>query len=253
MTKHQINILLLFLSLGLIFLFLRNSIYFSWLLSIPIFFFVCFLFIGVTQLRANYFLKATNKVRAPYVLLSFDDGPDAHTTPIVLQTLRAHGVKAIFFVIGQKAEDNKSLLNQIVSDGHLIGNHTYTHLPLFAAQHYNKVTQEVSKTNQLLQNVMISPIKWFRPPVGYTNPIIARAIRTTDMTTIGWTLRSYDTLLKNPDKLKKRLLKHIRPGSIILLHDNLNQTAVMLDDFIQMAKKNGVIFANESSINTLLK
>jgi peptidoglycan-N-acetylglucosamine deacetylase len=251
--KHLINILFLVLASGTVLVFFNESPHFNLLLiSIGVVFFLV-LSSGVIWLRANYFLHAVHKVKAPYVLLSFDDGPNPATTPKILQTLHEHGIKALFFVIGEKAEKHPELLLQMKAQGHLIGNHTHTHPPLFALYSFRKVQDELNKGNHAIEQITGEKSTWFRPPIGYTNPIIARAVKKMGLSVVGWNKRSFDSVIKNPERLKMRTLRLTEPGSIILLHDNLEQTEKMLKAYILEAKKNGTIFADEASINSLLK
>jgi peptidoglycan/xylan/chitin deacetylase (PgdA/CDA1 family) len=251
--KHIINVFFLVIGVGLILLFWRDSRHFSTLLIAVGFTFFIILSAGVLWLRANYFLTSIHKVQSPTVLLTFDDGPDPLTTPRILETLNTHGVKALFFIVGTKAEKHPEIVQQIIDNGHLIGNHTYSHPNLFALSSAKKVREEIQKGNEIIQRMTGKETIWFRPPIGYTNPIIARVIRSMGLTVIGWNKRSYDTVLKDPIKLEKRTLGLTTPGSIILLHDNLSQTEKMLPSYIAQAKENGIIFANEACINSLLK
>ncbi len=251
--KHLINILFLLTGTGMAFLFFRNEAYFNMLLiALGISFFIV-LSIGVMWLRANYFLTSVHTVQVPNVLLTFDDGPDPETTPKILKTLNEQGIKAMFFIVGAKAEKHPSLLRQIVREGHLIGNHTYSHPYLFALSSAKHVQHEIEKGNAVIQEITGKKTVWFRPPIGYTNPIIARVVRAMGVRVIGWNKRSYDTVLKDAAKLEKRTLRLTTPGSIILLHDNLKQTGKMLPAYIARAKENGIIFADASCINSLLK
>ncbi len=251
--KHLINILFLVLVSGTVLLFFNESPHFKLLLFFIGAAFFLVLSIGVIWLRANYFLRAVHKVKTPYVLLSFDDGPNPTTTPKILQTLHEHGIKALFFVIGEKAEKHPELLLQMKAQGHLIGNHTYTHPPLFALFSFRRVWEELHNGNRSIEQVTGEKPTWFRPPIGYTNPIIARAVKKMGLSVVGWNKRSFDSVIRNPETLKMRILKLTEPGSIILLHDNLEQTEIMLNAYILEAKENGTIFADEASINSLLK
>jgi peptidoglycan/xylan/chitin deacetylase (PgdA/CDA1 family) len=251
--KHTINILFLIIGVGSILLFGRDSVHFNTLLIGVVSAFFIVLSIGVLWLRANYFLTSINNVQSPTVLLTFDDGPDPLTTPRILETLNAHGVKALFFVVGTKAEKHPEIIQQIIDDGHLIGNHTYSHPNLFALMSAKKVREEIRKGNEIIQHLTGKDTTFFRPPIGYTNPIIARIIKALGLTVVGWNKRSYDTVLKDAEKLKKRTLNLTTPGSIVLLHDNLPQTEKMLPAYILKAIDNGIIFANEACINSLLR
>lgn len=251
--KHIINLLFLFAGVGIVLWFFETAeLLYTLLFIIGAVFFIA-LSIGVLWLRANYFLKAIHTVQSPNVLLTFDDGPDPETTPKILKTLSEHGIKAMFFIVGSKAEKHPELLKKIQDEGHLIGNHTFSHPNIFALLPGSKVREEIEKGEATIVRITGNKTSWFRPPIGYTNPIIARVVRSLDLTVIGWNKRSYDTVIKDSQKLEKRLIKLTKPGSIILLHDNLPQTERTLSGYIVRAKENGIIFANEACINSLLK
>lgn len=200
-------------------------------------------------MRFNYFLKAVCKTNSPSVLLTFDDGPNPSTTPQILDALDENGVKAMFFVVGKKAEQFPEIVERIKKEGHGIGNHTFTHPPLFALLNGKKVTTEINELMQFLDRKSIQT-SLFRPPIGYTNPIIARVVEQVGLTVVGWNRRSYDTVIKNSKLLSKRLLKQATPGSILLLHDNLPQTAKAIPSFLKSAKEKGIIFASEQEIES---
>jgi peptidoglycan/xylan/chitin deacetylase (PgdA/CDA1 family) len=206
---------------------------------------------GVMFLRFNYFLKAICSTDKPFVLLTFDDGPDPKTTPSILDNLAKYNVKALFFVIGKKAETHPELIDRILDEGHSIGNHTYSHPPIFALMNGEKVKDQIVKFNQVLEKKGVKT-NVFRPPVGYTNPIIARVIKNLNLKVIGWNKRSYDTVIFNSSWLSNRLLSQAKAGSIILLHDNLKQTEAALPMFLEKAREKGIIFANELDIKSIL-
>lgn len=199
-------------------------------------------------MQFNYFLRSKTTLTTPIVVLTFDDGPDEHFTPKILDVLKKYEISAVFFVIGSKVKNQVKLTQRIVEEGHLIGNHTYSHHPLFSMQNQLKVEKEIGECDNIVLKLTGKKPTLFRAPIGYTNPIIARAIKKLEKQSIGWTLRSYDSVFKNPMTLKNRLLSNIKNGQIVLLHDNLPQTAEMLEEFILEAQKNGIIFANQSSI-----
>lgn len=206
-------------------------------------------------LRFNYFVPATYKLTNGKVLLTFDDGPDEITTRKILDVLKEHNVSAAFFIIGKKASAHPEVISEILEQGHLLGNHTHNHSNFFNLFGQTKVVGEIMQCSRVISQQNQAPLELFRPPIGYTNPIIARAIKQINtkqkLKVIGWNFRSYDTVFRNSERLKQRMIKNIRPNQIILFHDNLPQTAEMLDRFITSAKKNGIIFVNQSEINTL--
>jgi peptidoglycan/xylan/chitin deacetylase (PgdA/CDA1 family) len=203
-------------------------------------------------MQFNYFMTAHLRMNNKEVLLTFDDGPDPQTTPIILDILRKHEVKAIFFVIGNKALAQPELLKQMVADGHAIGNHTQKHPPLFALMSGKNVRREIEATNQTLEQIIGKGTRLFRPPVGYTNPIIARVVTKLNIQTIGWSARSYDSFITKPEWLLKRVLRITKPGNIVLMHDNRTHTAAILDDYLNKAQQNGIIFAKQATLNAFI-
>ena len=251
MTKHKINISILVLNMVLLTLMYWGNSNLTWILLAVFLFFFLIVSYGVIFMTFNYFVQSKNAFPKPHVLLTFDDGPNPQTTPIVLDLLKEYNVTAIFFVIGTKAKSENELVKRIMDDGHFIGNHTFSHHPMFALLNGVKVEKEIVELNNLFINQGIQT-NLFRPPIGYTNPIIARVVNKLSLNIIGWNKRSFDTVIRNPKKLTKRLLFLAKPGSIILLHDNLKQTSEALSLFLKESQEKGIIFANKNQINSFL-
>ena len=223
------------------------------LLGIASLLFLIFLSIGVILPNRNYFLKNKTRLNSKKVLLTFDDGPHELHTPKILEILKRQNVGALFFVIGRQVENHPEIVKQALSDGNLIGNHTQTHPLMFAALRQDKVEKEIGLCDNTLIAQNIHPGHYFRPPVGYTNPRIARAVKKFRKQVIGWSLRSFDSVLKEENKLLERISSKVKPGDIILFHDNLPQTEAILEQFIIEAKKNGIKFANTTDLKAVLK
>ena len=251
MTKHKINISLFVLNMVLLSLMYWGNSNLTWILLAVFLFFFLIVSYGVIFMTFNYFVQSKNAFPKPHVLLTFDDGPNPQTTPIVLDLLKEYNVTAMFFVIGTKAKSENELVKRIMDDGHFIGNHTFSHHPMFALLNGVKVEKEIVELNNLFINQGIQT-NLFRPPIGYTNPIIARVVNKLSLNIIGWNKRSYDTVIRNPKKLSKRLLFIAKPGSIILLHDNLKQTSEALSLFLKESEEKVIIFANKNQIHSFL-
>lgn len=252
MTRHHLNILGFIINCGWIAFFFQHQPMMWILLGMAALLFLVVLSIGVVTPRFNYFVRQTTRLKSDRVLLTFDDGPDPKYTPQILSILQKHQVKALFFVIGKKAEEHPTIVQQIIAENHLIGNHTQNHPLFFAGLGQEKVEKEIALCDNTLIAQDIHPGTYFRPPVGYTNPRIARAIKKFKKQSIGWSLRSYDTVAKDEQKLLQRLTSKVKSGDIVLLHDNLAITTATLDDFITTAKKNGIKFANAQDIKSIL-
>ena len=184
--------------------------------------------------------------------MTFDDGPYSETTPKILEVLNSHSIGGIFFVIGSKVKEHPEIVRKIHENGYFLGNHTYEHSNFFSMLSSKNVEQEIEKCDQIIEQLTGEKSIFFRPPIGYTNPRIARVVKKMNKIVIGWQLRSYDSVLKNPMRLKNRLLRNVKTSDIILIHDNLPQSAEMLEDFIVQAKKDGIIFATKEDIKKLL-
>ncbi len=250
--KHRIVSSLYLIALVFSAYYLEFSGTFWWIFGGSTLLFLFIVFLGVVDMRYGYFMSVRYRFPQQKVLLTFDDGPDPRYTPQILATLEQEGIAALFFLIGNKVNQHPELVEQIIKQGSFIGNHTQNHLNFFATATPNTVATEMQHGQATIQ--AFSPIQPppFRPPIGFLNPIIVRTIKKMNVPVIGWTYRSRDTALKDADVLKTRLLQHTKPGSILLLHDTQAITADMLSDYIQAAKKNGIIFANSQDLKQFL-
>lgn len=252
MTRHHLNIIGFILNCIWITLFFKGSPMMWILLGMAALLFLLFMSIGVILPNRNYFLRIKTHLKNKKVLLTFDDGPDEVCTPQILAILKRHDVGALFFVIGDKVVQHPEIIKQALSEGHLIGNHTQTHPLMFAAMRQESVEKEIGLCDNSLIALEIHPGHFFRPPVGYTNPRIARAIKKFNKKAIGWSLRSFDSVFKEEQKLLQRVSSKVKPGDIVLFHDNLPHTAAILEQFIIDAKKNGIKFAEPKELKTIL-
>jgi peptidoglycan/xylan/chitin deacetylase (PgdA/CDA1 family) len=126
------------------------------------------------------------------VRLTFDDGPSAATTPRLLDQLKDFGIKATFFVVGRNIADTQGLaiIKRMAAEGHQIGNHSYSHpnlTQLSAAQ----IEQEIKQTEDLIGS-LDNGIKLFRPPFGFHNADVDRAVETLGYKSVHWNVNSLD-------------------------------------------------------------
>ena len=169
------------------------------------------------------------------IAITFDDGPDSKITPAVLELLNKYNAKATFFCIGKHIEKNTDLIKIIDEKGHLIGNHTWSHDKWFDLFSSKKMKSDIEKTNNLIYKTIYKKAKLFRPPYGVTNPTLKKAIKKFNFHTIGWSIRSFDTI-SSTEKTLKRIKKSLSPGDIILLHDNRGHIVEILKSFLEYAK-----------------
>jgi peptidoglycan/xylan/chitin deacetylase (PgdA/CDA1 family) len=205
------------------------------IISIVIFLFLLGLFYASFSIRAGIYLKAfcRRQTDEQVVALTFDDGPDCIQTPKVLDVLKEYGAKATFFCIGSSITGNESIVERIIAEGHTIGNHAYTHswqFPFFSAL---RMSKDMEQCRLLLEKVSHRKVDWFRPPFGVTNPVIAKTVKKLTYKVIGWNIRSLDTQLSSHSKIIQRICKKMRPGSIILLHDRLPGSELLVRMLIE--------------------
>lgn len=180
--------------------------------------------------------------RGKEVALTFDDGP-AEYTEAILDILKKEKVSATFFIIGKNIVGREVLLKRIQTEGHSIGNHSFNHGFNFDWQSAAKMQEEIALTNQAIESITGTPVTLFRPPYGVTNPNLGKALRNSNLKSIGWNLRSMDTVAKDEKKLIDKILSRVKAGNIILLHDRCRITAAILPELITTLKKRGFTFA----------
>jgi peptidoglycan/xylan/chitin deacetylase (PgdA/CDA1 family) len=177
---------------------------------------------GVALLKWRVFVDAV--VRGPPgargVVLTFDDGPHPHWTPRVLEMLRTRGATATFFVVGRKVQQHPEVVRAILERGHSVGLHSYAHDRLFALRSERHVRQDLEQGISALQSVTGQRPVLFRPPIGHTNPIVARVVDALDLTVVGWTIGGRDGVASaRPGDVVARVRRDLRDGAIVLLHD----------------------------------
>jgi peptidoglycan-N-acetylglucosamine deacetylase len=204
------------------------------------FVFVVISAIGSVVLSMQFFTPVISKGNNPGIALSFDDGPVPGKTEKVLDVLRRFNVPATFFCIGNRMSQNPDLVRRIYSEGHLIGNHSYFHAATFDLQSSSMITKELTDTDQILSQLTGKRPRFFRPPYGVTNPMVAKAVRRKNYKVIGWSIRSFDTIIKDPERLFLRVTKPLKSGDIILFHDHCDSTITILPDLLEYIRKNGL-------------
>ncbi|MFW5793105.1 MAG: polysaccharide deacetylase family protein [Bacteroidota bacterium] len=213
-------------------------------LQIIIFAAISALFIAVLSwasinINSQFYLKTIcrNKSNVNKIAITFDDGPDPDKTTKILDILNDYNAKASFFIIGEKAKSRPELVRQISDSGHLIANHSYSHSFVFPVMSAKKIQREIKETQDIIEDISGKNCIYFRPPFGVTNPLIARAVKKLKLTTIGWSIRSFDTTGKSSEKIFYRIRKRINGGDIVLLHDTGDNTLEVLKLLLEFLNK----------------
>jgi peptidoglycan/xylan/chitin deacetylase (PgdA/CDA1 family) len=182
--------------------------------------------------EAIFRISATDKE----LCLTFDDGPDPDTTRQILKILETCNVKAAFFCSGREAEKYPELVNLIISKGHIIGNHGYTHLSGWKTNLSNYI-QNASLADLVTSSVL------FRPPFGRIRQEQYRAL-VKKYRIVFWDIMPYDFDEKAESKKVLNILKKkTRPGSVIVLHDKASSSCLsFLEEYIKYAENEGYRF-----------
>lgn len=237
------------------------------------------------SIRSGVYVRAfcREKTDRKVVYLTFDDGPHPPETERVLDVLRERGARATFFLIGSKVSGNEAVLRRMLEEEHTLGLHTYSHACTFPLLSFDKMLADVNEGKRTVESVAGRKISLFRPPFGVTNPTIAKVIRTLGLQTVGWDVRSFDTMFckSSEHSCKKsgysckqsghsckqsghsckqsehsckqsghdwylpvveRIMKQVRPGSVILLHDRLDGASDLLSLLLDSLAASGYDF-----------
>lgn len=250
-THKNISLFFIFLLLLLFLLKLYIAIDFWWFAIIVSVWFV-FNLIGSSLISSNYHVKAfcnNPSETEKKIALTFDDGPNPYTLE-VLDLLKKYNTEATFFCIGKNIEMYPEIVKQIIAEGHLVGNHSYSHSPFFDFYNAKKITEEIQQTDTLLEKFTSKKINFFRPPYGVTTPSIRRALKITGHKVIGWNIRSLDGGTKNQNLIFNRIIKRISPGGIVLLHDTASHSVLVLEQFLQfLQNQNYQVVSVEELLN----
>ena len=166
------------------------------------------------------------------VCLTFDDGPHPKATPAVLETLASYGTKATFFFLGHNVAKYPQIARDVAQRGHTVGNHSHDHSLLLFRNHRYIVNQICSAAEQIKQATGKRPTL-FRPPYGYFRPTILPSVRSTGHRIVMWNLDSRDWRERSADTVSESIIRKVRPGGIVLLHDN-DRTADRIQDIVKM-------------------
>ena len=239
---------------------------------------IVFMVWASASIRSGVYVRAfcREKIDRKVVYLTFDDGPHPPETERVLDVLRERGARATFFLIGSKLSGNEAVLRRMLEDGHALGLHTYSHAGTFPLLSFDKMLADVNEGKRAVESVAGKKISLFRPPFGVTNPTIAKVVRTLGLHTVGWDVRSFDTMFCKSSEhsckqsehsckqsehsckqsgysckqsehdwyvpVVERIMKQVRPGSVILLHDRLDGASELLSLLLDSLAASGYDF-----------
>jgi peptidoglycan/xylan/chitin deacetylase (PgdA/CDA1 family) len=208
---------------------------------LPVFIYSLILFYGSYWVDSDFYMPVicSSQTTAKKVAISFDDGPSSKYTIPILGILNNRNIKAAFFCIGKKIPGNENILHHAFESGHLVANHSYSHANLFDFFSADKMYEDLTQANGLIEQVTGKVPQLFRPPYGVTNPNLKKAVAKAGYISVGWSVRSYDTVIKDEEKLLKRITAAIQPGAVFLFHDTCESTLKVLPAFLDELKSRG--------------
>jgi len=182
--------------------------------------------------------------------LTYDDGPNDPHTFRLLEVLAKHDVRATFFLIGRYARQRPDIARELITAGHRVGNHTFTH-PLLTFKSAAETRKELSQCRAALQEAIGEHSNLFRPPFGGRRPETLRVARELGFEPVMWNVSGYDWNAPPAAVIETKLARQIRGGDVILLHDGGNrqmgadrsQTVLATDRLITRYKSEGYEFA----------
>lgn len=174
--------------------------------------------------------------------LTIDDGP-TDDTPAVLDMLDRKGVKATFFVKGQLVAARPDLVKLMLERGHTVANHSQTHPSgTFWCLMPQQVAREVEQCNAALETATGVAPRLFRAPVGMKNPFVHPVLARHGLQLIGWTARGFDAVVSDPDEVSRRIVPHLVPGAILVMHQGRAFSVRVLERVIEDVQARGYRF-----------
>ena len=183
------------------------------------------------------------------VYLTFDLGYEAGYTPAVLDILKKHNIKAIFFLCGHYIKKEDALVQRMLDDGHTIGNHTNLHKDLPALSD-EEISKDISEFTQLYKEKFTAPVVYFRPPKGRLSARVLHEADKQGLKTVMWTSAIVDwgKAAIDAEASAQKLASRTHPGNIILLHISNSGTPPMLELLIQKLTEKGYSLADATSL-----
>ncbi|MEW2451739.1 polysaccharide deacetylase family protein [Streptomyces parvulus] len=171
---------------------------------------------GRPPVRSEPILRMTGRGRT--MLLTFDDGPHPDYTPDILDTLAEYDVRATFFVCGEMADFNRDLISRMADEGHVVGNHTWSH-PLLTSLSRRRIRSEMERTSEIVDKACGEPPRWFRAPYGAWNRNAFRIGADLGMEPLAWTVDTLDWTTPGTRTIVDRVEDGAAPGVVVLSHD----------------------------------
>ncbi|MER6471942.1 polysaccharide deacetylase family protein [Streptomyces collinus] len=168
------------------------------------------------KVRSEPIMRISGRGRR--MMLTYDDGPNPAYTPHILDTLAKYRVRAMFFVCGECVVDNKELLARMADEGHVVGNHTWTH-PLLTSLDRGEIRSEMERTSDVIEDAYGERPQWFRAPYGAWNRAAFQLGAEMGMEPMAWTVDTTDWETPGTGVIVDRVESGAAPGVVVLSHD----------------------------------
>lgn len=183
-------------------------------------------------------------VDTPKIAITFDDGPHPYCTEQLLDGLRERGAKASFFVMGKQAEAYPELIRRMQAEGHLIGNHTYSHIQL-GKNNRESFKEELIKTNELLRGITGEEPQYVRPPYGSWDKSFETELT---MIPVLWTIDPMDWCSSDVNGIVRKVTEKAEENAVILMHDEYESTVTAALEIVDILQKQGYEFVTVDEI-----
>ncbi len=178
------------------------------------------------------------------IALTFDDGPHPYYTEQLLDGLKERGVKATFFVTGEHAKLHPDIIRRMSEEGHMIGNHTYSHIQL-SNSNRGKFKEELIQTNQVIEEITGKEVVYVRPPYGSWDKTLEKEL---NMFPVLWTVDPLDWCSDNVDCITRKIVSKVKENDIILMHDYYPSTITAALKVVDELQKEGYEFVTVEEI-----
>ncbi len=188
------------------------------------------------------------RTSAPVVAMTFDDGPHPRLTPVLLDILKARGLRATFYLIGNRCVTWPDIVRRIAAEGHEIGNHSWSH-PDLSRRPDEAAMDEIDRTTDTIFKITGRPPVTFRPPYGaFTRRQRMMLYKARNLPTILWSVDPQDWRRPGASVVSSRILKGSRPGAIILSHDIQSGTVKAMPATLDGLTERGLKFGTVSQM-----
>jgi len=182
------------------------------------------------------------------IALTFDDGPNPLYTPSILGELKKYDAHATFFLVGKMAQQYPDLVLQLLSEGHELANHSYTH-PNMTKLTRQEIIAEVLRNRAVIKEITGQETYLFRPPGGDVDPIVTVQLHSLDYNIVYWNINAGEYRKHPPQEQASIIISKVRPGSILLLHNGLvDGTLNILPTLLAELNKRGYTFVTVSEL-----